>query len=539
MIYPRFLSFLSALIVFSYIGTAFAEPPPELNVTIRTKAAQMKYDIEVIKAAPGAKINITLKNEDDLPHNLVVCKPSEKGNDKGMDVAIAAWALGESGMAKQWIPENPRILAHTEMVDPHKEVKLSFTAPEATGDYPFVCTFPGHALVMNGLLKISIPVPPIKNLHFRYYEGEFNEMPDFAKLRPIQGGPLPSGKCDITLNKPKDKFAYEFEGFLDCPKDGDYKFFMGSDDGSRLIVDGNVILDLNGIHPFGIKDKGKVKLTKGEHKILIQYFEFAGEEQLYLGWSGPGFNEEALSEWVPDNDSRKTEQEKYFGIPLIVENEARIYRNFISGSGPRGIAVGYPGGVNLCWDADQMNVALVWQGAFMDAKRHWTDRGAGDQAPLGYDIAKLGSKHALGVLESQTSPWPPSYVKDQIRNPDYRFHGYALDDKRQPTFKWEFNGVQVVESFEPSGDAKLVTAKLKRTLKFIAKDAPKNLHLLALFGAIEQNDTTFIIDKAVKATLAGADPLVRKQGDKTEVLLPVIFKDGHAELSVTYAWSAK
>lgn len=535
----RLWSLLSPLLVFSSLPITFAEPPPEVNVTIRTKAAQMRYDTEVIKAAPGAKVNITLKNEDDLPHNLVICKPAEKGNDKGMDVAQAAWAMGESGMVKQWIPDHPRVLAHTDMVDPHKEGTLSFTAPEATGEYPFVCTFPGHALVMNGLLKVNVPVPPIKNLHFRYYEGEFKTLPDFAKLSPIQGGPLPSGKCDIELNKPKDKFAYEFEGFLDCPKDGDYKFFMGSDDGSRLIVDGNVVLELDGIHPFGIKDKPKVKLTKGEHKILVQYFEATGGEQFYLGWSGPGFSETALSAWEPEASDRKNEKDNFYGMPLVVEKEALIYRNFIAGSSPRGIAVGYPGGINLCWDADQMSVALVWQGAFMDAKRHWTGRGSGDQPPLGYDIAKLGQNRALGILESQSAPWAPAYAKEALRDPAYRFHGYELDEKRQPTFKWEFNGVQVLESFEPSGNAKDGNAKLKRTLKLSTKEAPKNLYLLALSGAIEQKESLFVIDKAVKATVTGAEPLVRQEGGKTEVLLPVTFKDGQAELTVTYAWSAK
>lgn len=536
---PRLRYLLTPLLAFSYHGITLAEPPPEVNITIRTKAAQMRYDIQTIKAAPGAKVNITLKNEDDLPHNLVVCKPAEKGNDKGMDVALAAWAMGETGMAKQWIPDSPRILAHTEMIDPHKEGKVSFTVPEASGEYPYVCTFPGHALVMNGLLKVDVPVPPINNLHFRYYEGEFKEMPDFAKLNPIQGGPLPSGKCDIKLNKPKDRFAYEFEGTLICPKDGDYKFSMGSDDGSRLTIDGNVVLDLNGIHPFSIKDKSKIKLTKGEHKILVQYFEFNGGEDFYLGWSGPGFADIALSAWEPAPEDQESEQDKYYGMPLVVENEPLIYRNFIAGSSPRGIAVGYPGGINLCWDADQMSVALVWQGAFMDAKRHWTGRGNGDQPPLGYDIAKLGQNRALGILESQTSPWVPAYAKDQLRNPAYRFHGYELNEKRQPAFKWEFNGVQVLENFEPIGDTKSGNAKLKRVLKLTTRNAPENLYFLALSGSIEQKDSLFIVDKVVNSAVTGAEPLVRKQGDKTEVLLPVIFKDGKAELTVTYAWSAQ
>ncbi len=122
------------------------------------------------------------------------------------------------------------------------------------------------------------------------------------------------------------------------------------------------MIEADGIHPFGIKEK-KIKLTKGEHKILAHYFQGGGEAEFYLGWSGPGFKETALSEWVPNTDRRETDEQKYQGLPLVVKDEALIYRNFIKGSGPRGIAVGYPGGVNLCWDADQMNLALVWQGA--------------------------------------------------------------------------------------------------------------------------------------------------------------------------------
>ncbi|WP_256199432.1 hypothetical protein [Verrucomicrobium spinosum] len=127
-------------------------------------------------------------------------------------------------------------------------------------------------------------------------------------------------------------------------------------------MDNKEVIEADGIHPFGIKEK-KIKLTKGEHKILAHYFQGGGEAEFYLGWSGPGFKETALSEWVPNTDRRETDEQKYQGLPLVVKDEALIYRNFIKGSGPRGIAVGYPGGVNLCWDADQMNLALVWQGA--------------------------------------------------------------------------------------------------------------------------------------------------------------------------------
>lgn len=533
---PPVLTLLTACAVALPLSAA---APKDVTVTIKTLPAQMRYDTEAIAAEPGAKVTITLDNLDDLPHNVVVCLPKDGGgNDKGMEVALVAWNLGEAGMVKQWIPEHKRIIAHTKMVDPHQKGSISFTAPEKEGEYPYVCTFPGHAMVMNGLLTVAKAVPPIRNLHFRYYTGDFNKLPDFSKLTPLAGGPLPAGKCDISINKEKNKFAYEFEGMIDCPKDGEYKFVSGGDDGIRIYIDDKEVIEADGIHPFGIKEK-KIKLTKGEHKILAHYFQGGGEAEFYLGWSGPGFKEAALSEWVPNTDRRETDEQKYQGMPLVVKDEALIFRNFIKGSGPRGIAVGYPGGVNLCWDADQMNLALVWQGAFMDAKRHWTGRGAGDQPPLGYDVASLGQQRALGTLDSGSAPWVAAFKKDEFRNADYRFHGYELDAKRQPTFKWEYQGVQVEESYTPSGTSKDGNALLKRTVKIASPGGKNSLYFLALNGNIESKDQAFVVDKVVKVTVTGGQPLVRKDGGRTEVLLPVEFKDGRAEFTLTYAWNAK
>jgi azurin len=524
-----------------------ADPAPApVRVTLKTKPAKMSYDREKIEAAPGAEVTIILQNDDDLPHNLVVCKPKADGtNDKGLDVAMAAWNLGEAGMKQNWLPTHDRILAHTAMVAPHESQTLTFTAPEQEGLYPYVCTFPGHATVMNGTLSIHPPLSPIKNLHYRYYTGDgLTKLPDLGALQSVEEGQLPSGKVDVMLHfkdRPKN-FALEFEGALDCPKDGDYQIALGSDDGSRLWIDGKELLHLEGIHRLSIKEK-KVRLTKGEHPIRIHYFQAAGEAELYLAWSGPGFNDAVLSVFDPEANpgkgKGKKNKEETEGLPLVVTNEARIYRNFIAGSSPRGIAVGYPGGGNICWDADQMNLALVWQGAFIDAKRHWTNRGAGDQPPLGVGVAKLGQQRALGVLASQTDPWVPAYQKEQMRDSDYTFRGYELDAQRRPTFKYEYRGVTVTEFFEQSGDFRKEDLAIKRSVTLQSKAPPPNLYFLALAGPIEPKGKAFIHDKTVKVTLANGEPIVRQNGAATEVLLPVTFKDGKAQFIMSYSWNLK
>ena len=76
-------------------------------------------------------------------------------------------------------------------------------------------------------------------------------------------------------------------------------------------------------------------------------------------------------------------------IPLVPTSGAILYRNFIQEGGtkfPRAIAVGYPEKAHLAFDANEMYLALLWQGDFMDAGRHWTGRGEGYESPLGDNI---------------------------------------------------------------------------------------------------------------------------------------------------------
>ncbi len=516
-----------------------------VKITVNTKVAQMKYDRELIEVEPGDQVEITLNNLDDLPHNLVVCRPAPSGaNDKGMEVAQLAWNLGAEGMTKAWIPEHPRVMAHTKLVNPHEQDTLKFTAPMEETDLPFVCTFPGHALMMNGMIRVARPVPPIRNLHYRYYlpkDGErWGKLPEFATMTPVEEGQLPAGKIDMSmhLKERKQRFAYVYEGTLEFPKDGEYEFVFGSDDGSELWIDGKKVSDHDGIHPFSVKKKVLKNRKKGEHHIELRYFDGGGQTQLFLGWSGPGFSTRALSEWSPGEDALETEEEKFNGIPLVVKEEARIYRNFIEGSSPRGIAVGLPGGANLCWDADQMNVVMVWQGAFIDAKRHWTGRGTGNQPPLGYGVVRTAEspQHALAELTGTDADWPAPSAKDQGKSTDYRFLGYELGARRFPVFRYRYDDVDVSESFEVSGSLKEGALKLTRRVSLKSSGNPANLIFLAASGKVVSTAGGWALGPAreVLLTVDGGQPVLRAKGN--ELRVPVQLINGAAQLSMTYTW---
>ena len=119
------------------------------RITISTIEDKMLYDIKEFNVETGKSVILTFKNKDFPPHNLLIVKPG-----KADEVANLAIALGNDGFGKQWRPDTPMILWGSTMIDYDEETVLSFTAP-SPGDYPYVCTFPGHAMMMRGVMKVT------------------------------------------------------------------------------------------------------------------------------------------------------------------------------------------------------------------------------------------------------------------------------------------------------------------------------------------------------------------------------------------------
>ncbi|MCB1063695.1 MAG: cytochrome C precursor, partial [Verrucomicrobiae bacterium] len=123
---------------------------PELTtVHVGTIVERMHFDLAEFQVKAGKKIELTFSNPDFLPHNFVITQP--KSAD---EVALAAIALGAEGFAKGFVPDHEKIIIATKLLDHQQDQVLEFTAPETPGDYEFVCTFPGHHLLMRGIMKV-------------------------------------------------------------------------------------------------------------------------------------------------------------------------------------------------------------------------------------------------------------------------------------------------------------------------------------------------------------------------------------------------
>ncbi len=124
-------------------------------VRIKTVAEEMRYDLKHFVAAAGKPIQVILQNEDLMPHNLVVVQP---GTLK--EVALQAATMAPDAMTdgKQYVPAVPQVLFATKMVQANKQDRLTFTAPEIPGEYPFVCTYPNHWMRMYGVMIVVADV---------------------------------------------------------------------------------------------------------------------------------------------------------------------------------------------------------------------------------------------------------------------------------------------------------------------------------------------------------------------------------------------
>jgi len=125
-----------------------------------------------------------------------------------------------------------------------------------------------------------------------FYPGKFDHVPDFGQLTPTRQTILAA----FGLGEPEPKeelYALRLTGVIEIPKDGSYRFWTGSDDGSRLWIGKRLVVDSDGLHAYS-EVSGEVALRKGSYPITVGYFEAGSGHFLRVFWSGPGFEKQEI-----------------------------------------------------------------------------------------------------------------------------------------------------------------------------------------------------------------------------------------------------
>lgn len=119
------------------------------TVTIRARPG-MLFDLTEITVQPGERVRLVFDNPDDMLHNLLITAPGAADR-----VAEQAMQLGLAGQGMHYVPDTPDVLYHTALLQPGEQEAIYFEAPTEPGEYVYVCTFPGHAFTMRGVMLVA------------------------------------------------------------------------------------------------------------------------------------------------------------------------------------------------------------------------------------------------------------------------------------------------------------------------------------------------------------------------------------------------
>ncbi|WP_404423026.1 azurin [Nibricoccus sp. IMCC34717] len=148
---PTFLLSLGILLASLGVAARASEAPREIAITANDA---MQYSLKEITAAPGETITVKFSHIGKLPktamgHNWVLLKalPAD---------AVSKFAMECMKFAPDYLPKDQSaILAHTKLLSGGESDSVTFTVPTEPGQYPFICTFPGHFAMMRGNLTVK------------------------------------------------------------------------------------------------------------------------------------------------------------------------------------------------------------------------------------------------------------------------------------------------------------------------------------------------------------------------------------------------
>ena len=538
---------LSLLAVVPFLGLAMAQDDNVMRLgqqTYQMCIACHGADGKGVQAgdlsmAPSLYDSKFLKIEDTSLATAIILKGIAKEDNKYVQAMLPL----ESVLSDEQIAA---LIAYTTKEYGGKKQKISPALVAKTRKEYADQKSPWKRADLEEMLKANEEPRLLSNVTYSVYEGKWEELPDFSKLSPVKTGKLENNLISLDPAKDLKKgFGMVFEGNLTLPDTHEYTLGITSDDGSAFIVDGETRVGNDGIHAASTQ-RIKNRLEAGEHTFKIVYFDAGGERFLSASIRGKDG-----TIWISETRGEsKNKSKEYDPIFLTARQpgEAVVHRAFLPDSKPRAIGIGYPHEVNAVWDADNLNLAYLYRGDFMDAAPHWNGRGSGSK-PLGKDRVKTAQGLPLQILESLDEPWQPvseakiKYERDtaspskeityNIKHPDYQFRGYRLDENRFPTFRYDYRELSVTDRLDPKKDGEEVW--FERTLQFEGS-AEDNLYLrLADTGSQESVAGWIDIGQSMKMKIEGAEPVLRQSGNRKEVLIPIA---SDSTIVVFYRWNS-
>lgn len=194
-------------------------------------------------------------------------------------------------------------------------INIAVGAPAGTRSFTYTLVEPvsGATAQATVFVEASTPVqgenPTLTQpeLDAAYYAiGSQNVLPNFAQFTPYLQTTVPtldfaSTDGEFAGSGLADQVGAVYTGWIEIPTDGLWTLSTQSDDGSRLYLDGTLMVDNDGLHGMQTRS-GTRALAAGKHRLRVEFFENGGGAGLYMLWTGPGTSSQVVPAWALSRD---------------------------------------------------------------------------------------------------------------------------------------------------------------------------------------------------------------------------------------------
>ena len=165
-------------------------------------------------------------------------------------------------------------------------LKMKAFAPDQKASQVFTWKF--EKAVPKEAVSLTSARPGLK---YDYFEKFFVTTEDLDKVEPVSWGI--TGNFNINEKKRENYFGFRYSGYIKVPKDGIYSFYLKSNDGSRLYIHGEELIENDANHG-AVEEPGSVALKAGYHPIMVKYMQCGGGKSLLVSWDGPGMTKHEI-----------------------------------------------------------------------------------------------------------------------------------------------------------------------------------------------------------------------------------------------------
>ena len=403
----------------------------------------------------------------------------------------------------------------------------------------------GSVALKNIQYKSYTSAARLTDLSYKAWVGDAIDTTWMATRAPTRQGAVASLSTDPA--NATNKFAVAYDGALTVPTTGRYRLTMninwvGTEEPmqgpavarAQLSLDGKPVLTNLGA---GQRVATDVDLTAGKHAFALTFFknrQYGNERDLQLWIEGPGMQKQSLHD-----ESLLTA----FGNPINPigvepQGEVALLRSFMRHRGEKHVyvmSVGDPTGVHYSYDLSRGSPFYAWRGPFIETTQMWDGRGEDQIAMPSGSVIDMADVPTLAFLSDASAAWPDSIIDER----QFTRKGFTLDKAGRPTFVSEMRGITIEDAIRPDADG----ATLRRELHLIAPASTSteglNVQLAQGKHIARQSDGSYAVDDnsyLVVLPAGAAQPTIRQQNGRDELLLPVRLDRGDARVAYSIVW---